>query len=182
MKIRNIKTLFRSGIIRQRFTSREVAFENVSGLEALIIIDEVDRPKVISAGGRDIVISDVGYIWYQLALRGLCWWLSAAFNDAGELIELYFDITSGNRFDDPDNPEFTDMYLDVVVTPNGDIRVLDRDELDEARRAGLITETEYNDALAQCSELCDLLSEKKTYFIEHCKKAMRELIDKLITE
>lgn len=175
MKVRNIKTLFRSGIIRQKFFAREASYESKTGLEALILIEEVDRPKIISAGGRNLVISDVGYLWYQLALRDSFYWLSAAFNDKGELIELYFDITDGNRFDDSYNPEFTDMFLDVVVTPDGGIRILDRDELDEALSAGAITEREYADAIAHCEELCNLLSNSKFSIIEYCKSEMSQM-------
>ena len=48
MKIRDIKTLFRSGIKKQRFISRPAAYNGDSGLEALILIEEVDAPKVIA--------------------------------------------------------------------------------------------------------------------------------------
>ena len=176
MKIRDIKTLFRSGIKKQRFISRPAAYNGDSGLEALILIEEVDAPKVIRAGGKDITISDKGYFWYQLALREKYFWLSAAFNAEGELIELYFDITGGNRFDDPDDPEFTDMYLDVVLTPAGDIRVLDRDELDDALHEGIISDSDYSDAIRHCNELCGYLEERWFEIIAHCKKAASDLL------
>ncbi|MBQ2057809.1 MAG: DUF402 domain-containing protein [Oscillospiraceae bacterium] len=176
MKIRDIKTLFRSGIKKQRFRSRPAAYNGASGLEALIIIEEVDAPKVISACGTDITISDRGYFWYQLALREKFFWLSAAFNAEGELIELYFDITGGNRFDNPEDPEFTDMYLDVVLTPSGDIRVLDRDELDEAFNDGIISDSEYFEAIEHCEELCGYLKEHGSELIAHCRRAASELL------
>ena len=38
------------------------------------------------------------------------------YDDKDELIELYFDITNGNYFEELSNPYFYDLFLDIVVT------------------------------------------------------------------
>ena len=99
------------------------------------MIDEVTGPLTVHYHSRDVLIADAGYSWFQAAVPGARWWLTAMFDECDRLIQIYFDITGGSRFDDPENPTFEDMYLDIVVSADGSIEVVDRDELDEACKA-----------------------------------------------
>lgn len=90
------------------------------------------------------------------------------------LIELYFDITGGNRFDAPENPCFEDMYLDIVAAGEH-FPILDEDELDEALENGDITRAEYDHARAVCRELYDYLAVHKEMVTAHCRQAYEEL-------
>lgn len=90
------------------------------------------------------------------------------------LIELYFDITGGNRFDAPENPCFEDMYLDIVAAGEH-FPILDEDELDEALENGDITRAEYDHARAVCWELYDYLAVHKEMMTAHCCQAYEEL-------
>jgi Uncharacterized conserved protein len=44
---------------------------------------------------------------------------------------------------------FIDKYLDVIMTPEGDVKVDDRDELDAAYASGDLTREQYDAALAE---------------------------------
>ena len=44
---------------------------------------------------------------------------------------------------------FIDKYLDVILTPEGDVKVDDRDELDAAYASGDLTKAQYEAALAE---------------------------------
>lgn len=120
-----------------------------------MFIDEVTAPFVNSRG---VILADAGYVWLQYALEGEKWWLTAAFAPDGTLLQMYFDITDGNRFTDPDDPNFNDLYLDVVLDPDRVVTVLDRDELDEALSLGDVTEVQYRNALTECEKLVGYLS------------------------
>lgn len=61
----------------------------------------------------------------------------------------YIDVTERIE-EDPDGVwAFVDKYLDVILSPQGDVVVMDRDELDEAYRKGDINKVQYEDALAE---------------------------------
>jgi len=61
----------------------------------------------------------------------------------------YIDVTERIE-EDPDGVwAFVDKYLDVILSPQGDVVVMDRDELDEAYHKGDITTEQYEDALAE---------------------------------
>ena len=64
--------------------------------------------------------------------------MSAAYDEKNEIIEWYFDIA---RCIGKENgiPYEDDFYLDVVLTPNGKIILLDEDEFEEAFKRNEIT-------------------------------------------
>ena len=65
----------------------------------------------------------------------------------------YFDITLENQLLGSRDSWFTDIYLDVVMMPDGRLDLLDADELDDAFRCGEITEEQHRLAHAWADEL-----------------------------
>ena len=57
------------------------------------------------------------------------------------------------EWDDDGIAAFTDKYLDVIMTPEGDVKIDDRDELDDALACGGITREQYAEALAECDAI-----------------------------
>ena len=61
----------------------------------------------------------------------------------------YIDIIEGTEYDEDGVAVFIDKYLDVIITPEGDVKVDDRDELDAAYASGELTKAQYDAALAE---------------------------------
>ena len=61
----------------------------------------------------------------------------------------YIDIIEGTEYDEDGVAAFIDKYLDVIITPEGDVKVDDRDELDAAYASGDLTKAQYEAALAE---------------------------------
>ncbi len=61
----------------------------------------------------------------------------------------YIDIIEGTEYDEDGVAVFIDKYLDVIMTPEGDVKVDDRDELDAAYVSGALTKEQYDAALAE---------------------------------
>ncbi len=61
----------------------------------------------------------------------------------------YIDIIEGIEQDEDGITVFIDKYLDVIITPEGEVKVDDRDELDGAYAAGDLTGEQYDAALAE---------------------------------
>ncbi len=163
-------------ITKRRYISREDAdiFGN-TGRISLTSIDEVTGPLTVHYQSRAVLIADAGYSWLQAAVPGACWWLTAMFDKYDRLIQIYFDITAGSRFDDPENPTFEDMYLDIVVSADGSIEVVDRDELDEALQSGTITASQHQNAIENCEKLERFLRENTADVMAWCCARQREL-------
>lgn len=141
---------------------------------SLMFIDEVTSPFVNSRGA---VLADAGYVWLQYALEGERWWLTAAFGPDGTLWQMYFDVTDGNRFTDPDDPDFDDLYLDVVLDPDHAVTVLDRDELEEALCTGDITEEQHEAAVKESERLVSVLSSRPEEMFFRCAELYGRLKD-----
>ena len=162
-------------ILRREYISRDCQMYGRRGKESLLVIREVTGPLTVHDGGEDVLIADTDYAWVQIALEGLPFWLTAMYDDRGRLIQIYFDITAGNRFDDPENPTFVDMYLDIVVNSRGELYVLDRDELEAALTAGAITQAQHDRAERACQTLYQYLKKNRPAVQALCRRAYREL-------
>lgn len=70
----------------------------------------------------------------------------------------YVDVIEGFEYGDDGVAVYVDKYLDVIFTPQGDVKVEDRDELDEAYQAGVLSKEQYEGAIAEgdriLRELC----------------------------
>ena len=143
--------------------------------EAVFVIEELEHPVSVTKPEGEVLIYDRGFAWYELALPETHFWLSADFTPAGELIELYFDITGGNDFSDPENPRFEDMYLDVVLNPAGRMVRLDEDELEAAVRNGAVSPGQAGKALCRCRGLEAFLQAHRRALPEFCRERMRQL-------
>lgn len=95
-----------------------------------------------------------GYSCYFLE-RGFK--VSKFYDHEGRLISWYCDIIS-HTFDASENTYvFTDLLVDVIVYPDGFVRVVDLDELADAARDGLITPEQLQLALRRTDKLLSLI-------------------------
>lgn len=175
MDIRNMKRSDWHRIQKRDYACRACEADGVREMESVLTIREITEPLKVRRGEEWVTIVERGYRWVQIAREGAPVWLTAMFDERGQFLQMYFDVTAGNRFDTPDDPCFRDMYLDVVVTPEGRMLVLDQDELDEALHKGDITPEEHDRAGRACQALCAWLKEHQLELIARCERVLREL-------
>ncbi len=122
------------------------------------------------------MIADDNFKHLQFAFRNENFWLSSIYDNKNIFIEFYFDITNGNCFDDLSNPYFYDLFLDVVVTNDRQIHIVDEDELDLALNENIIDLEKYNNAKRTVENLCKYLNKNKDNLIMFCDKTLEEMI------
>jgi predicted RNA-binding protein associated with RNAse of E/G family len=61
----------------------------------------------------------------------------------------YVDIIEDIEYDSDGVAIFIDKYLDVCFTPQGDVMIDDRDELDEAYHSGELSRKQYDAAIEE---------------------------------
>jgi predicted RNA-binding protein associated with RNAse of E/G family len=102
----------------------------------------------------------------------------------------YVDIIENIEYDMDGVAVFVDKYLDVVFTPEGNIRIDDRHELDEAYQSGELSQEQYDSALRECddiiAELCSDIAGTEAvcdkilaYVNEKIKKGEKPFKDKI---
>lgn len=111
----------------------------------------------------------------QIACEGQPYWLTAMFDGHDRFLQIYFDIALPPCFDDPDDPWFTDLYLDVVLTSDRQLVVMDREELDAALQTGELDGDTHAFALSACEKLLRWLEEHKAELVDYVTRIYQEL-------
>lgn len=93
-------------VLRKDYVAKDFETDGQQGQMSLSVLKELTAPLTIHYPFGDVLIADKDFRWLQIALKGQFFWMTAMYNNKEQLINLYFDITSGNRFDNPDNPCF----------------------------------------------------------------------------
>lgn len=83
--------------------------------------------------------------------------VSKFYGHSGELISWYCDIISHTYDAASDTYVFTDLLADVILYPNGFVKVVDLDELADAQRDGLLTQAMLQDALRHLDKLLNII-------------------------
>lgn len=157
MKIRSADRLDWQRILARRFVARRIDTPDYHGYATLLRIDEVSEPLYATFGEQRVRIIDRGYDWLQHFPDGAHYALLAAFDEQGELVQWYIDVVGRTGVDERGVPWYEDLYLDIVISPEGETLLLDVDELDEALRQGEVTQSQYDFAWREASTLLDAL-------------------------
>jgi len=97
-------------------------------------------------------------------------------NADNEILLWYIDMIAAQGIDAEGIPYFDDLYLDLVVYPDGTIVVDDIDELEDALATKDITQAQFNLAISTSDKLkAGLLSNIDT-FIEYTLRC-KEMVD-----
>ena len=128
---------------------------------SLTIFHEVEETYVDYEDSQTLLIEKNSRGLMYLPSDDYC--LSVVYNPKHEIQEWYFDVIGDRNIDD--KPYVWDLYLDVAVSPQRHISVLDEDELLEARELGIITDSHVEKAY----EVSELIHElvKDDQFMEH---------------
>jgi len=107
-----------------------------------------NRPKA----GK-VAICGKGMTWLQLIPDGKERALTVMYLPDDTMSICYIDIIENIEYDPDGVAVYIDKYLDVDFTPQGDVSVYDRDELDGAFKSGDISDEQYNAALRECDSV-----------------------------
>lgn len=128
--------------------------------------------------GKAAVIGE-GMTWLQLIPDGKKHVITAKYLPNHSVSIWYVDVIEDIEYDEDGVAVFIDKYLDVIFTPQGDVKVDDRDELDEAFRSGDISKEQYDAALEECdlilAELCCDIAKTEAF----CDKIMSYVLERI---
>ncbi|MBP1999691.1 putative RNA-binding protein associated with RNAse of E/G family [Paenibacillus shirakamiensis] len=168
-------------VTRRNFTSKYVESEAFTGYITLYSIYALREPLWKTYGGHTFRIADKGYSWLQYYPKNSHYIVTAMFDDKKEIIEWYIDVCKNQGITDQGVPWFDDLYLDIVVLRNGEVFLLDQDELDDALHQRLITARDYEMASATTRDVLHAIDAHTFPFfmmsLEHRKNGFLEVTD-----
>ena len=131
------------------------------------------EPFTLSNG---LKIIDNGYYIMEILPKSENYAIRIYFNDKKNIIEYYIDITNGCGLDEESNiPYYDDLYLDITIT-NGEVKVLDQDELENAFSNKLIDINTYNKANMTKDKLLEEINKNSNKYLNiDMKKLLNEI-------
>lgn len=100
-----------------------------------------------------VAVCGEGMTWLQLIPDGANHVLTAKFGRRGRVNVWYADVIDRIEYDPDGVAAYVDMYLDVIFSPKGDVKVDDRDELDAAHASGELPAEQVSLALAESERI-----------------------------
>lgn len=152
-----MKRKFISGIhwdFLDSYSSKYIHIDDIfSGYISLIKIDKVKQKITVDYEQSETILLDDGHKCLMFLPDNENWCVSAVYNTSNEIIEWYFDITKQNSIDEKGNPYYDDLYLDIAVSPDLKIVILDEEELKQALELKEITKSDYDMAHHTCNKI-----------------------------
>ena len=131
-----------SRITSRRYSQKWVEEQDFTGYIALTEIHEITTPFVKPMAGKNICIIDKNYTRLQQLPMNAHYAVTTMFNDKGQIVQWYIDITNCNGVDQGE-PYMEDLFLDIIVLPTGEVITKDEDELQQALENNWITKEQY---------------------------------------
>jgi uncharacterized protein len=117
----------------------------------------VSEPFFVSSWDASICIADAGFVWLHYLRDKENHVITAMYDSKGAIVQWYIDIVLEHGLDDRGVPYFDDLYLDVVVGPDGRFEIKDADEIEAALKAGTISRDQFDLAWRETNRLVGLL-------------------------
>ena len=166
-------------VLKRQDTHRKWTVNGEKIEAALTHIQKAAKQGIGQFRGEPVVIYQDDYHWLQIAMEKRHWWLTVMVDAQGNITQYYFDITLENHLLGSRDSWFWDIYLDVVLMPDGRMDLLDADELDEALQNGDITAEQHRLAHQWAKELMAELPECLTELQAFCQKLFVEMKEEL---
>lgn len=157
-------------ITAKKRTGKTLDTEEFVGYVGILNINEVSEPQIWKYNGEDLIVCDNNYQWLTIMPKNDYYCLTVMMNEKREMQVCYIDMIDEQGYDKDGVPYFYDLYLDLVVYPNGTIIEDDMGELQEALQKGDITQQQFEQALATSEKLKKGLLSDITAFKEYIQR------------
>ena len=150
--------------------------DDFEGYVGVLTIDEVSEAQIWDYGDTKITVLDNGYKWLSIMPEQDYYCITVMMDGDYNIKVSYIDMIDEHGIDEDGTPYFYDCYLDLIIYPDGNIIVDDRDELDAALSGGDITEEQYNRALQTADKLQNGLLKNYEEYCTFIQKMLGEAI------
>ena len=139
------------------------------GYIGVLEIKDVSEPQVWNFNGKEQIVCDKGIKWISILPKDKYYCITAMLDQNEEIIVWYIDMIASQGVEDG-IPYFYDLYLDLVVYPDGMVITDDMDELEDALKKGDISEQLFRRAINTKEELENTLLSDINSFERYTKE------------
>ena len=113
--------------------------------------------------------------WLEFLPKDENYLLTAMMDVNNKINVIYIDIIANSGIQEDGVAFFDDLYLDLVVYPNGNILIDDRDELKDALRSNAITQAQFDLAQQTQNKLLNGLLADVGLLRDFCLRYLKRL-------
>ena len=157
-------------MIAKNRTGKTIDTTDFTGYVGILNILEVSEPQIWKYNGEDLTVCNNNYEWLTIMPQNDYYCITVMMNEKQEVQVCYIDMIAEQGYDEDGVPFFYDLYLDLVVYPDGTIIEDDMDELQDALENGDITQQQFELALATKDKLKNGILSDCITFKEYIQK------------
>ena len=136
--------LQRSGVLYEITPHKAVTVQGFAGYAvSVMFLPGTAKLTITDDESRNINLLEAGCRWLVFYPENEYWALTVFYGADGEILEWYFDITKSFFIDENGIPCIDDLYLDLVLLPDGRTLTLDEDEFIDALSNEAISQDEF---------------------------------------
>jgi uncharacterized protein len=144
-------------ILEKTYRAVHCDLESFRGWVIELEMVRVLEPLVWMNRGVEVNISDVGNTWRRYLPDGANHLITEMRDRDHQVQQWYIDIVFEHGIDTDGRLFYDDLYLDLIVSPDGQVEVHDADELEAALKAGAISREQFDLAWLETNRLVALL-------------------------
>lgn len=180
MKKRLAKPINHKSIKEYNYKMQEIKEDDFEGYVSLIDIQKVKDEWYVSrySGKQECILAN-GFKWvlfYPKENTGN-YTINAFYNQNNEIVEWYFDVIKTSGIEN-NIPYIMDMYLDLVISLDGEVHILDEDELEDALKTNDITKEDFDMAYKVLNELLEKYNNGKN--VENLKNMSDKYLKEML--
>jgi len=122
-------------------------------------------PSFVNDKLKETCIKNKNYIWFEVYPDEGSYLLTIMFDDKLNIIQWYFDVSKSTN-SKADIPYQNDLYLDLVINPKGESKVLDENELLEDLQRKDISKTDFDYAYKTLDKLKKIYANNFEYLLD----------------
>lgn len=164
-------------VIEKQYKNRYFNNDDFKGYISLLTAVKVKEKLTVP--NTNLVICDDGFKWLEIYPennKNIA--VSVCINNKNEFLEWYFDIAKDTSLTKEGVPYIDDLYLDIIFTPSGEIKLIDQEELQEALDKQVITQEDFDLAYKVANNLIKQLEGNLSNIIKFTQKYFDILSDK----
>lgn len=166
-------------VLKRRMVIRNVEYMDFQGYAALIIIDKITEPLWANVCGENICVADKGYSWLTVFPPGESHVVTAMLNQEQKVVQWYIDICKRHGLTEDNIPWYDDLYLDIIVSSQNEVTLIDQEDLEQALQKGIIDQNTYDYAYVEANKLLNLLTNGQFKLLEYTKSIFEMLFMEL---
>lgn len=150
-------------LLDKTYSEKRIETSTFDGIVGLITMKKVKSPLEVEILGENVRVVDVGYQWLQILPKDKHYSITVMYNEKHEPIQYYFDINEKNILE-LGKARAHDLYLDVLVLPDGRYELVDEKDLHRALKHKDITKAQFDFAYQEAEAVMESV---KTNFLQY---------------